>query len=157
MEIKVGVSNRHIHLCKEDLEKLFGDNYELVKLKDLTQPGQFACNEVVTIKTEKNEIEKVRVVGPVRNYTQVEISKTDAYILGINPPIRDSGDLKNSSGITVIGPKGSIDLKEGCIIPNRHIHVTKEDIKKYNLDESKLYDVIIKGEKGGVISYLNYI
>ncbi len=152
MEIKVGVSNRHIHLCKNDLEILFGKDYKLTKLKDLTQPGQFACNEIVTIKTEKNEISKVRIIGPIRNYTQVEISKTDSYVLGIDPPIRDSGNLKGSSAITVIGPKGSIDLKEGCIISNRHIHATKKDIKKYNLDGSKLYDVIIKGEKGGVIS-----
>lgn len=152
MEIKVGVSNRHIHLCKNDLQKLFGTDYELTKLKDLTQKGQYACQEVLTIKTEKNSISNVRVLGPIRNYTQVEISKTDSFLLGINPPVRDSGDLKGSAPITIVGPKGEIKIEEGCIIANRHIHATKEDLKKYNLDESKLYNVIIDGEKGGVIS-----
>lgn len=151
MDIKVGVSNRHVHLNKNDLEKLFGENYELKKLKDLTQPNQYACEEEVTIKTEKNIINNVRVLGPTRNYTQVEISKTDAYFLGLNPPVRDSGDLEGSSEITIVGPVGEIKVL-GCIIANRHIHLTKEDIKKYNLDETKLYDVIIEGEKGGIIS-----
>ena len=96
MKISVGVSNRHIHLKKEDLEVLFGVGYELSFYKELNQPGQFASLEKVTIKTEKDEISNVRILGPVRNYTQVEISKTDAFKLGINPPVRTSGDLKNS-------------------------------------------------------------
>ena len=151
MEIKVGVSNRHVHLCKKDLEILFGDNYELTALRELTQPNQYACKEVVTIKTEKNSIPNVRVLGPLRSYTQVEISKTDSYFLGLNPPIRDSGDLIGSSNITIIGPANSIDLKEVCIIANRHIHATNNDIKKYNLDKDKKYSVVIGGEKGGII------
>ena len=152
MKIKVGVSNRHVHLCKKDLEILFGQNYELNNLKELTQPGQYACEEVVTIKTEKNSIDNVRVLGPVRNYTQVEISKTDSYTLGLNPPIRDSGDLENSSPITIIGPNGTIHLDNGCIIANRHIHATNEDLKKYNLDKAKTYSVRIDGLKGGILN-----
>lgn len=151
MEIKVGVSNRHIHLNKKNLEILFGENYELNILKNLTQPNQYAATETVTIKTKKNSIHNVRVLGPIRNYTQVEISKTDAYTLGINPPIRDSGDLKNSSPITIIGPKGEIFLNEGCILANRHIHATTEDVIKYNLDLTKKYKIRVLGEKGGIL------
>lgn len=102
MKVKVGVSNRHVHLSEKDLKTLFGEDYKLTILKNLTQPGQYACTETVTIETEKNSIQKVRVLGPVRNYTQVEISKTDSYTLGLNPPIRDSGNLENSCGITLI-------------------------------------------------------
>ncbi|MCM1371150.1 MAG: phosphate propanoyltransferase [Clostridium sp.] len=155
MKIKVGVSNRHVHLCKEDLEKLFGVDYKLNIYKNLTQPGQFACCEVVTIKTEKNSIQNVRVVGPIRNYTQVEISKTDAYNLGINPPIRDSGNLKGSSGVTIVGPIGEIYLEECCIITNRHIHATNEDLKKYNLDINKKYKVKVDGEKAGILENIS--
>lgn len=152
MKVKVGVSNRHVHLSEKDLKTLFGEDYKLTILKNLTQPGQYACTETVTIETEKNSIQKVRVLGPVRNYTQVEISKTDSYTLGLNPPIRDSGNLENSCGITLIGPKGKVKLEKGCIIANRHIHATNEDLRKYNLNESELYDIIIPGEKGGIIS-----
>ena len=96
MEIQVGVSNRHIHLTQEDLEKLFGKGFQLEIAKPLVQQGEFASTSFVTIKTEKNSINKVRVLGPIRDYTQVEVSKTDSFLLGINPPIRNSGDLNNS-------------------------------------------------------------
>ena len=99
MKVNIGISNRHVHLTKEDVEILFG--HDLTKLRDLVQAGQYACHELVTIKTEKDQIENVRVLGPTRNYTQVEISKTDAYKLGLNPPIRTSGDLANSENITI--------------------------------------------------------
>ena len=111
MKISIGVSNRHVHLTKEHLSILFGANYELEKKNDLTQPGQYASTAVVTIKTSKSEIDNVRVLGPIRNYTQVEISKTDAYKLGLNPPVRNSGDLGGSAHITIVGPNGSIDLE----------------------------------------------
>lgn len=152
MEIKVGVSNRHVHLTKDDLEILFGKGFELEIAKKLSQPCQFASTSFVTIKTEKNSINKVRVLGPIRKYTQVEISKTDSFTLGLNPPVRDSGDLLGSEKITIVGPKGEIIKEESCIIANRHIHATNEDLIKYNLDINKQYSIKIPGEKGGIIN-----
>ena len=152
MKVSIGVSNRHVHLSKENLEILFGENYELEKKNNLTQPGQFAANEVVTIKTDKSEINNVRVLGPVRNYTQVEISKTDAYKLGLNPPVRNSGELDNSSPITIIGPNGSVELKEGCIIAARHIHILPSQMKSYGLEGKEMVNVKLDSEKGGIIT-----
>ena len=100
--IPIGISNRHIHLCREDLNHLFGKGYELTKIKDLKQPGQFASDEVVTIKGPKGEFKKVRILGPLRDETQVEISISDGFKLGINPPIKESGKLDNTPGITII-------------------------------------------------------
>lgn len=152
MKVSIGVSNRHVHLTKEHLNILFGENYELEKKNDLTQPGQYASTALVTIKTSKSEISNVRVLGPVRPYTQVEISKTDSYKLGLNPPVRNSGDLKESSPITIVGPSGSVDILDGCIIAARHIHLTKEHIKMYNLDGIDKVNVKLNGEKGGIIT-----
>ena len=152
MKVSIGVSNRHVHLKEEHIKVLFGDNYKLEKKNDLNQPGQYSSTSVVTIKTDKSEIENVRVLGPVRNYTQVEISRTDAYKLGINPPVRNSGDLNGSSPITLIGPKGSIDLEFGCIIATRHIHLTREHMKLYNLEGKETVNVKLYGEKGGIIT-----
>ena len=151
MQVILGVSNRHVHLKEEDYKILFGDE-PLNKVKDLRQPGQFASDKLVTIKNQDREISHVRVLGPIRNYTQVEISKTDAYTLKLNPPIRTSGDLKGSSPITIIGPKGQIDLNEGCILANRHIHISPEEVKKYNLEGVKKVKVKIDGEKGGILN-----
>ena len=151
MQVILGVSNRHVHLKEEDYKILFGDE-PLNKVKDLRQPGQFASDKLVTIKNGDREINHVRVLGPIRNYTQVEISKTDAYTLKLNPPIRTSGDLEGSSPITIIGPKGEIDLKEGCILANRHIHISPEEVKKYNLEGVKKVKVKIDGEKGGILN-----
>lgn len=151
MKVSIGVSNRHVHLSENDLKVLFGEEYILTKKNDLTQPGQYASTAFVTIKTAKSEIENVRVLGPVRNYTQVEISKTDSYKLGLNPPVRNSGELENSSAITIIGPKGSIDLKEGCIIAARHIHILPEQIKQYGFEGIEKVSVKINSEKGGII------
>lgn len=150
IDMNVGISNRHVHLTEEDFKKLF-NNKELEAVKYLNQPGQFASNLKVTIKTEKSEISGVRVLGPLRDYTQVEISKTDAYKLGLNPPVRESGNLKGSEDITIIGDN-EITLKECTIIATRHIHASKEDLVKYNLDASKKYKVKINGEKGGIIN-----
>ena len=152
MKVSIGVSNRHVHLTREHLNILFGSGYELEKKNDLKQPGQYASTALVTLKTDKSEINNVRVLGPIRTYTQVEISKTDAYTLGLNPPIRDSGDLSGSSAITIIGPYGSLDLNEGCIIANRHIHLTKEQMEYYGLADKKIVSVKIDGEKGGIIN-----
>lgn len=152
MKVSIGVSNRHVHLTQEHFKILFGESKELEKRNDLTQPGQFASTSIVTIKTNKSEIENVRVLGPVRSYTQVEISKTDAYKLGINPPIRDSGDLIGSSPITIIGPNGVIELEEGCIIPTRHIHILPNQVKLYELEGKDMVSVKIYGEKGGILT-----
>lgn len=155
MQIQVGVSNRHVHLKKEDLDVLFGENYELSFYKELKQPGQYASKEKVTIKTEKGEIPNVRILGPIRNYSQVEISKTDAFKLGLNPPVRSSGDLEGSSHITLIGPKGILNLNEGCIIADRHIHITEKQMEEFGLKDLKEVSVKINGIKGGILNNVN--
>lgn len=149
MKIKIGISNRHVHLTQEHLNILFGEEYELTKDFDLKQPGQFASCEYVTIKTNKSEIGKVRVLGPVRSYTQIEISRTDAYKLGINPPVRDSGDILNSEIVTLVGPKGSVTT-EGCILANRHIHLTQKMKEEYNLTDE--VSIKIDGIRGGILN-----
>lgn len=154
MLVSIGVSNRHVHLKKEDLEILFGKDYELTVLRPVKQPGQFACNETVTIKTDKSEMNGVRVLGPIRDYTQVEISKTDSYKLGLNPPIRTSGDLKDSSPITIIGPKGKIDLEEGCIMSNRHIHISRAEYEELGFKGLSEVSVKIEGIKGGILEHV---
>ncbi|PIU15391.1 propanediol utilization protein [bacterium (Candidatus Gribaldobacteria) CG08_land_8_20_14_0_20_39_15] len=149
MTIPTEISARHIHLCREHLDKLFGENYELTKSKDLTQKGQFAAQESITIKTEKNQIANVRIVGPLRSRTQLEISKTDARHLGVNPPVRKPGDLDGSAGCKLIGPKGEVDIKEGLIIAWRHIHLSPQDAAKYGLSPDKYVSVKIdNGERG---------
>ena len=135
MILKAYQSNRHVHLTKEDLYILFGDNYELTVRNYLGQPGQFAAEETVTLKTNKNMREGVRIVGPVRAYTQVELLDIDKEYFGINPPVRNSGDLDNSETITIIGPKGEITKKNSCIIANRHIHINTRDNKNYYEDQ----------------------
>ena len=149
MRITVGISNRHVHLNNNDYKSLFGD-IPLTKRNDLTQPGMYACNETVTIKGDKRSIENVRVLGPLRSYTQVEVSKTDAYMLGVNPPVRNSGDLDGAYPITIIGPKGEITVNS-CIIATRHIHVDKNIRKEHNLEGIEKVSVKIGGEKGGII------
>lgn len=152
MKVNIGVSNRHVHLSKEVLEILFGDNFDLSVKNNLTQPGEFASNSVVAIKTDKDIINNVRVLGPVRDYTQVEISKTDAYKLGINPPVRESGDLDGSEAVTLIGSCGSVNLDKGCIIATRHIHISESKIQELGLQGISKVDVKIFGIKGGIIS-----
>lgn len=148
MLVKVGVSNRHIHLNQEDYNLLFSSS-KFDKRNDLTQKGEFASLKTVTIKGPKGSIDNVRVVGPLRNYTQVEILKGDTYILGVNPPVRTSGDLLDASVITIKTELNEI-TKKCCIIANRHIHISKEERKKYNLTKDK-YKIKINTEKGGII------
>ncbi len=147
MLVPIGISNRHVHLTKEDFKVLFGDK-EMTLKASLKQPGNFACEEVVTIKTEKGLIEKVRVLGGYRSYTQVELSGTDARILGINPPVRQSGDVLGGAEAVIVGPVGSINTT-GCIIPQRHIHILPED--KMHLGLPDVVSLVVPGEKGGVI------
>lgn len=146
--IPVGVSNRHIHLSAEHLELLFGKGYELTPIKDLSQPGQFACKEQLTIiGPSLRAIEGVRVLGPIRRESQVEISRTDSFTLKVKPPVRESGDIKGSAPITIIGPKGTVNLKEGCIIANRHIHMSDEEGKAFGLNDGDYVTVEIDGER----------
>ncbi len=147
-DIPVGVSNRHIHLTKEDMETLFGAGYELTHLKDLSQPGQYACKETLTIVGPSlRPIENVRVLGPLRKASQVEISRTDSFTLKVKPPVRESGSLAGSAPITIIGPKGVVSLKEGCIIANRHIHMSPEDGAKYGVNDGDYVNVDAVGER----------
>ncbi len=150
MLVKVGVSARHVHVTKEDLSILFGEGYELTKKVDLSQPGQYACNEQVTLKGPKGSIERVRILGPERGKTQVEISKTDSFALGINPPVRNSGDLNDAALITIIGPKGEV-TKNAAIIATRHVHATKLDAKKYGFLDKEFVQIVVKGQKPGIL------
>lgn len=151
MKISVGVSARHVHLTRENIDILFGEGYNLNKIKELSQTGQYACEEKVTIKTDKSSINNVRILGPSRPYTQVEISRTDAYLLGINPPVRNSGDLKGSETITIIGPKGELIATESCIIATRHIHANEQELIDYNLKDREIVKIKVSGEKGGIM------
>ena len=146
--IPVGVSNRHIHLTRQDVETLFGKGYRLTPLKDLSQPGQYACKEQLTIVGPSlRPIEKVRVLGPERKASQVEISRTDAYLLKVKPPVRESGKIAGSAPITMIGPKGVVTLSEGCIIANRHIHMSPEDGARFGLKDNDYVTVDAFGER----------
>ena len=147
-DIPIGISNRHIHLTKEHVEILFGKDYRLTKLKDLSQPGQYACKEQLTIVgPSMRAIEGFRVLGPERKKSQVEISRTDSYVLKVKPPVRESGDLDGSAPITIIGPRGIVTLEEGCIIANRHIHMSEEEAKVFGVRDGDYADVEINGER----------
>lgn len=146
--VPVGISNRHVHLTKEHVEILFGKGHELKVLKDLSQPGQYACEETVTIiGPSLRPIEKVRVLGPVRRASQVEISKTDSYVLKVKPPVRESGKIEGSAPITIVGPCGVVTLAEGCIIANRHIHMTPADAAVLGLADGDTVTVDADGER----------
>ena len=141
MQVPIEISARHVHLSKPDLEILFGPGFELTKFHDLSQTGQFAANEIVKLVGSRGEIDKVRILGPVRSKTQVEISETEARVLGLNPPVRDSGNIEDTPGVKIIGPKGEVDLKEGVILALRHIHMdpkTAANIGLKNGDKVKV-------------------
>lgn len=147
-DIPVGISNRHIHLTREHVEILFGKGYELTKLKDLSQPGQYACKEQLTlVGPSMRAIEGVRVLGPERKKSQVEISRTDSYVLKVKPPVRESGDVAGTAPITIIGPKGIVTLSEGCIIANRHIHMSLDEAKAFGVTDGEYVDVELDGER----------
>lgn len=146
-EIKVGVSQRHVHLSREDLDTLFGKGYELT-VKKYLMGREFASDEFVTlVGPSLKAIEKVRVLGPVRKQTQVEISRTDTFVLKVSPPVRPSGELKGSASLVLVGPKGSVYLKEGTIIANRHIHLTPEYAAKHGIKDNDYVDVEVEGIK----------
>lgn len=147
-QVPVGVSNRHIHLSQADVETLFGPGYQLTKKKEL-MGGQFAANECCTIVGLKlRAIENVRVLGPARKATQVEISQTDARKLGVNVPVRESGDVVGSAPIAIVGPKGAVFCKEGCIIAARHIHMSPADAAKAGVKDGDYVSVSVDNERG---------
>jgi putative phosphotransacetylase len=140
-KVLVEVSARHTHLSKEHLEILFGEGYELTVKKELSQPGQYAANERVTVVGPKRQLERVSILGPVRKSTQVELSLTDARSVGIAAPIRESGDIAGSAGCTLVGPNGSVEITEGVIAAKRHIHVTPSDAEKFGLVDKSIVSV----------------
>ena len=144
-DIKVGVSARHVHLSREDLDTLFGKGFELTKKKTL-MGREFASDQQVTlVGPSLRAIENVRVLGPVRKNTQVEISRTDTFVLKVSPPVRPSGDIKGSEKLVIVGPKGSVYLNEGVIIANRHIHLTPEYAQKNGINDGDYVDVLVDG------------
>lgn len=150
-KIPIGVSNRHIHVSQKDLDKLFGEGYNLTKKGELKQPGQFAANEKVTIRGPKGEFENVRILGPVREESQVEISITDSFRLGVRPPIKESGQLENTPGLEIIGPKGTVEIPQGTIIALRHIHMTPEQAAKIGVKDKDVVEVETFGDRQGVL------
>lgn len=150
-KVPIGVSNRHVHVSKEDLEKLFGKGYELTKKSVLKQPGQFAANETVTIRGPKGEFEKVRILGPVREKSQVEVSLTDSFRLGVKAPIKESGDLDNTPGLEIVGPCGSVQIPQGTIVALRHIHMTPEWAEKMGVKDKEIVEVETLGDRRGVL------
>lgn len=147
-KIPVGVSARHAHVTQEHLEILYGPGHQLTVYAPLYQPEAFAANETVTVVGKRmRAIEHVRILGPVRDYSQVEVAQTEAIRLGLNPPIRDSGDLAGAEAITLIGPAGSVYLEEGAICASRHIHMTPDQAQEFGLTESNRVRVRIPGER----------
>ena len=144
--VPAAVSNRHVHVSAGDIEILFGKNYALKPSKPLSQPGQFACAETVTIRGKKGRMERVRVLGPARPETQVEISLTDSFVLGIEPVVRISGYLIETPGCLLIGPCGEVELKRGVIVSHRHLHISMEQAKAYGLANNEF----IKVKKSGM-------
>jgi len=147
IKIIIEISVRHVHLAKSDIDKLFGKDYKLTKLRDLSQSHEFATNEVVDLKTAKNILKHIRVLGPARDYTQVEMAKTDAFHLGLNPLVKMSGDLEDTPGLTIVGPKGEVDISQGVILSYRHIHCSPVQAKKYGLRHKQIVKVKTEGQR----------
>ncbi len=151
-EVPVGVSNKHLHLSKKDINELFGEGHELTWKKDLTQPGQFACEETVTLIGPKGTLEKIRILGPARGETQIELALTDAIKLGIKVEASESGKLENSAGIGLKSGTKTLNLNSGAIAAARHIHASEEDAKKYGLKDKDIVKVAFNGPRGGVFN-----
>lgn len=146
-KILVEISARHVHLSKDHLEILFGKGHTLTNLKELSQPGQYATAERVSIKGPKSQLDRVIILGPTRNETQVEVSATDARGLGIDVPIRMSGDIENTPGCTLIGPQGTIEIDKGLIVAKRHIHVTPSEATDYGIEDNEVVSVKIDSKE----------
>lgn len=151
-KVNCGISARHIHLSLEHLNILFGENYQLTKQKDLSQPGQYACEEKVdVISPTGKKIEGIRILGPVRKQTQVEISRSDAIRNKLVAPVRSSGDTEGSGGCKIVGPKGEVELTEGVIVADRHIHFSLEEGEDFGVKDRQVVSVKIEGKKGGIM------
>lgn len=150
MKIKIGISARHVHLCKKDFDILFPDT-KLTEYMPLSQPTMFASNEKVSIITEFGRIDNVRIVGPIRDYTQVEISKTDSYILKLNPPVRSSGDLEGAEDIYIERDGKRILARNSCIIADRHIHIKNSDLNEYGFKNGQVVKLKINSIKGAIL------
>ncbi len=146
-KIPIEISNHHIHLSRKDIDVLFGQNYQLKVRRELSQPGQFAAEEKITLENSGNKIENVRIIGPERKETQVELLKSDCGKLRLDAPVCDSGDLENSAGIKLIGPKGKIEIKKGVIVAQRHLHASEADAKKLKIKDRQ----IVKIKANGVV------
>lgn len=151
MDFLVETSARHCHLSEADLATLFGEGAKLTHMRDLSQPGQFACNERIEIVGPKASMKNVIILGPTRPSTQVEVSATDARILGLKPPIRESGDIAGSEAVKIVGPKGEVELKEGLIIAKRHIHTTPDDAVKLGVEDKQVVKVKIGTDQRALI------
>lgn len=145
--VPVGVSARHIHVSKEHIEVLFGQGYELSILKELSQPGQFAANETVAVEGPKGSFKKVRILGPARGKTQLEVSRTDSFTLGVDAPVRQSGYAEDTPGVKLIGPAGEITIDEGVIVAARHIHLHTDDALKWGITNNQRLAVKCNGER----------
>jgi putative phosphotransacetylase len=145
------LSARHIHLNKNTFQRLFGEKAKLHPLNSLTQKNQYACEEVVDLVGPKRAIYGVRILGPFRDETQIEISRSDGYVLGINPPTRQSGDLEGTPGIHVIGPKGAITLEKGVIFAARHIHMSPNDSQRLDVSDKQIVAVKFPGTRAGIL------
>lgn len=145
--IGVGISARHLHLCQKDMAKLFGADAILHIKKNITQPGQFAAEEQVTLLTEKGKQMKLRIIGPLRKDTQIELSLTDARTVGLVAPIRNSGDIAESPGGVLIGPAGEVKLERGIIVAARHLHLCPDTAAKYELNNGDIVSIRTKGER----------
>nr|WP_184312173.1 phosphate propanoyltransferase [Anaerosolibacter carboniphilus] len=143
--VPIGVSNRHVHLSKEDLEILFGTGYELTKMKDLKQPGQYAAQETVTVIGPKGRFESVRILGPVRKETQLEVSISDGFVLGLKAPVRESGKTQDTPGIILKGPKGTVEKDYGVIAALRHIHMPPDYAAHFGLKDKEMVSVEVGG------------
>ncbi|MGE5550779.1 MAG: phosphate propanoyltransferase [Bacteroidota bacterium] len=145
--LPIGISARHLHLSQQDVERLFGPGHTLTPQKQLTQPGQFSCLETVAVYGPKGSFAKVRVLGPARRQTQVEVSRSDAFILGLDPPVRDSGDLAGSPGARLVGPAGEVELHEGVIVAHRHLHLESSQAAKLGLKDREFIRVRVSGPR----------
>lgn len=149
--VPAGISARHVHLSRQDTDALFGKGYKLSYVKPLTQPGQYVTNDFISLFGPKGTLEKIRVLGPERKRTQVEISRSDARIVGLDPPVRPSGDLDGTPGALLRGPRGEVTIPLGVIIADRHLHLTADEARQYHLSDGDKIRVFVPGDRGGIM------
>ncbi|MDI6812470.1 MAG: phosphate propanoyltransferase [Desulfitobacteriaceae bacterium] len=151
-KVPIEISNRHVHLSQDHIEVLFGPGHILTPMKALSQPGQYACEETITLVGPKGTLEKIRVLGPARAQSQVELARTDTFKLGVKAPARDSGDLDGTPGIELVGSHGKVQLASGVIVATRHIHMAPSDAARFGLRDGSHVRVEIPGARGGIFS-----